>query len=158
MMTIAMYPGSFDPVTNGHVDIIQRAAAIFDKVIVAVAVNSKKKPLFNEEERMELLRQSVRHISNVSVVKSEGLTVDFARKYDVKVLVRGLRAVSDFENEMQISGINRHIEPGIETIFITADSAYNFLSSSIVKEAASFRADISKLVPPPVQEAIKQKF
>ncbi|MFS0560920.1 pantetheine-phosphate adenylyltransferase [Terribacillus sp. 179-K 1B1 HS] len=157
-MTIAMYPGSFDPVTNGHVDIIQRAAAIFDKVIVAVAVNSKKKPLFDEEERIELLRQSVKHLPNVSVAKAEGLTVDFARKHDVKVLIRGLRAVSDFESEMQISGINRHLQPGLETLFITADSAYSFLSSSIVKEAASFGADISKLVPPPVQEAIKQKY
>ncbi|MFP7169015.1 pantetheine-phosphate adenylyltransferase [Terribacillus halophilus] len=157
-MTIAMYPGSFDPVTNGHVDIIQRAAAIFEKVIVAVAVNSKKKPLFNEAERMELLRQSVKHLPNVSVARAEGLTVDFARKHDAKVLIRGLRAVSDFETEMQISGINRHLEPGLETLFITADSAYSFLSSSIVKEAASFGADVSKLVPAPVQEAIKQKF
>ncbi|PAD39959.1 pantetheine-phosphate adenylyltransferase [Terribacillus sp. 7520-G] len=157
-MTIAMYPGSFDPVTNGHVDIIQRAAAIFEKVIVAVAVNSKKKPLFNEAERMELLRQSVKHLPNVSVARAEGLTVDFARKHDAKVLIRGLRAVSDFESEMQISGINRHLEPGLETLFITADSAYSFLSSSIVKEAASFGADVSKLVPAPVQEAIKQKF
>ncbi|MFP7494199.1 pantetheine-phosphate adenylyltransferase [Terribacillus saccharophilus] len=157
-MTTAMYPGSFDPVTNGHVDIIQRAASIFEKVVVAVAVNSKKKPLFDEEERMELLRQSLDHLPNVHVAKAEGLTVEFARKHDAKVLIRGLRAVSDFESEMQISGINRHLEPGLETLFITADSAYSFVSSSIVKEAASYGADISRLVPAPVQEAIKQKY
>jgi pantetheine-phosphate adenylyltransferase len=157
-MTIAMYPGSFDPVTNGHVDIIKRAAAIFDEVIVAVAVNSKKQPLFNAEERVELVQESLKHFPNVKVAKAEGLTVDFAKRYDARVLIRGLRAVSDFESEMQISGINRHLEPELETLFITADAAYSFLSSSIVKEAASYGADISKLVPPPVHKAIKLKY
>ncbi|QXE02989.1 pantetheine-phosphate adenylyltransferase [Terribacillus sp. DMT04] len=157
-MTIAMYPGSFDPVTNGHVDIIKRAAAIFDEVIVAVAVNSKKQPLFNAEERVELVQESLKPFPNVTVVKAEGLTVEFAKRYDARVLIRGLRAVSDFESEMQISGINRHLEPELETLFITADAAYSFLSSSIVKEAASYGADISKLVPPPVHKAIKQKY
>jgi pantetheine-phosphate adenylyltransferase len=157
-MTIAMYPGSFDPVTNGHVDIIKRAAAIFDEVIVAVAVNNKKQPLFNAEERVELVQESLKHFPNVTVAKAEGLTVDFAKRYDARVLIRGLRAVSDFESEMQISGINRHLEPELETLFITADAAYSFLSSSIVKEAASYGADISKLVPPPVHKAIKLKF
>lgn len=155
---IAICPGSFDPITNGHLDIIQRGAKIFDEVIVVIFNNSSKNPLFNAQERAELIRQSTKDLPNVSVDVSDGLLVDYAKKRNVHCILRGLRAVSDFEYEMQITSMNKRLEPTIETFFMMTNNQYSFLSSSIVKEVAKYKGDISELVPPPVIEALKGKF
>lgn len=157
-MTIAVYPGSFDPVTYGHIDIIKRAARVYDKVIVAVLINSAKKPMFTLEERVELLRGCCEPYSNVEVDSFDGLTVNYAKSRHATVLVRGLRAVSDFENEMQLAHANHALMPGIETVFFATSMRYSYLSSTIVKEAAKYGSDISKFVPKNVEEAIKAKF
>lgn len=157
-MMKAIYPGSFDPVTNGHLDIIQRAASVVDELIIAVLINSDKKPLFTMDERMDMIREATREIPNIRVKSFTGLTVDFARENGAKVMVRGLRAVTDFESEMQIAQTNHSIEPDIETIFFTTSLEYSFLSSTIVKEIAQYGSDVSKLVPPVVEEAFHRKF
>ena len=157
-MKSAVYPGSFDPVTNGHLDIIQRAANVVDELVIAVLVNSDKKPLFTMEERMDMIREATKEIPNISVKSFTGLTVDFARENGAKVMVRGLRAVTDFESEMQIAQTNHSIEPGIETIFFTTSLEYSFLSSTIVKEIAHYGSNVSKLVPPVVEAAFHRKF
>lgn len=157
-MMKAIYPGSFDPVTNGHLDIIQRAANVVDELVIAVLVNSDKKPLFTMEERMDMIREATKEIPNISVKSFTGLTVDFARENGAKVMVRGLRAVTDFESEMQIAQTNHSIEPGIETIFFTTSLEYSFLSSTIVKEIAHYGSNVSKLVPPVVEAAFRRKF
>ena len=154
----AVYPGSFDPVTNGHLDITKRAARVYDKLIVAVLVNPAKHPLFTIEERVELLRECCAHFENVEVDSFEGLTVDFAKKHHAGVLVRGLRAVTDFENELQIAQVNHALMPGIETMFFATGLRWGYLSSTVVKEAASFGSDISKFVPKNVEEAVKKKY
>lgn len=154
----AICPGSFDPITNGHIDIIERGAKIFDKVIVAVFNNQSKSPLFTIEERLELIKESTKHLPNVTCDVSNGLLVDYAVKNNIDVILRGLRAVSDFEYEMQITSMNRKLNKEVETFFMMTNNQYSFLSSSIVKEVARYNSDVSDLVPPVVAEALKKKF
>ncbi|MGN0242474.1 MAG: pantetheine-phosphate adenylyltransferase [Lachnospiraceae bacterium] len=154
----AVYPGSFDPVTNGHLDIIKRSAAVVDHLIIGVLNNSKKQPLFSVEERVELLKSVTKEFPNVEVQAFDGMTVEFAKKNDAQLIVRGLRAVTDFENEMQIAQTNHSLEPSIDTMFLTTSLEYAFLSSTIVKEVAYYHGDISHFVPPVVQESIQNKM
>ena len=156
-MLTAIYPGSFDPVTMGHMDIIERAARVVDKLVIGVLGNSSKSPLFTPEERVELLREAVKDYSNVIVESFDGLTVDFARKHGAKIIVRGLRVVTDFESEMQMAQTNHYIDPEIDTMFFTTSLEYHFLSSTIVKEMVRFGRDVNGLVPACVAEALKQK-
>ncbi|KXG10439.1 pantetheine-phosphate adenylyltransferase [Anoxybacillus rupiensis] len=158
MASIAVCPGSFDPVTYGHLDIIRRGAKVFDQVYVAVLNNSSKKPLFSVEERIELLKEVVKPFKNVMVESFNGLLIDYARTKKANAILRGLRAVSDFEYEMQITSMNRVLDENIETFFMMTNSQYAFLSSSIVKEVAKYNGNISELVPPIVEEALRQKF
>lgn len=158
-MKTAIYPGSFDPITNGHLDVLKTAAAIFDKVIIAVAYNSEKQGgLLSVEERVDLIKKSVKDFDNVEVDSFEGLTVNYARKKDAKVLIRGLRAVSDFEFEMQLSQTNSALDKDIKTIFLTTRPKYNFISSSSVKEVVGLGGDCSKFVPQEVNEYLKTKY
>lgn len=158
MPKIAVVPGSFDPVTYGHIDIISRGAKVFEEVYVVVLNNAAKKPLFTVEERVELIKRVTSHIPNVKVEMFSGLLVEYARSVHASAIIRGLRAVSDFEYEMQITSMNRVLDEEIETFFIMTNNQYSFLSSSIVKEVAAYGADISELVPPTVEEALKEKF
>jgi pantetheine-phosphate adenylyltransferase len=158
MTRIAVCPGSFDPVTNGHLDIIHRGAKFFDKMIVAVLINSKKESLFTVEERVELLRQATSDLPNVEVDSFNGLLIDYMKKRHAQVLIRGLRAVTDFEYEMQIASMNKKLDDDVETFFMMTSSQYSFLSSSIVKEVARYKASVSDLVPPVVEQALKAKF
>lgn len=157
-MAIAIYPGSFDPVTRGHLDIIKRAAKINDHLIVAVLINSAKHPLFTIEERVALLQECCKDIPNVTVESFDGLTVDFARRRHATVMVRGLRAVTDFENEIQLAQTNHALMPGIETVFLATSIKWSYLSSTVVKEAARYGSDISKFVTPNVEKAVRAKF
>lgn len=156
--TLAICPGSFDPITNGHLDIISRGAKIFDEVIVAIFDNHSKAPLFTAEERIDLISKATAHLPNVSADSSNGLLVDYAKAQDANAILRGLRAISDFEYEMQITSMNKKLEPEIETIFMMTNNQYSFLSSSIVKEVAKYDANIECLVPKVVVEAIRKKF
>ena len=158
MPSIAVCPGSFDPITYGHLDIITRGAKVFDKMYVVVLNNSSKKPLFSVEERIELIREVTRDIPNVVVDSFQGLLVDYAKSVNAKAIIRGLRAVSDFEYEMQITSMNRVLDDEIETFFIMTNNQYSFLSSSIVKEVAKYGGDISELVPKRVEESLKTKY
>jgi pantetheine-phosphate adenylyltransferase len=158
MSKIAVVPGSFDPLTNGHLDIIKRAARVFGEVRVAVMNNSSKNSLFTVEERMAIIKDVATAFPNVKVESSSGLLVDYAKDVGASVIVRGLRAVSDFEYEMQITSMNRFLDESIETFFIMTNNQYSFLSSSIVKEVAKYGGDISALVPKPVETALKKKF
>ncbi|EAD9928301.1 pantetheine-phosphate adenylyltransferase [Listeria monocytogenes] len=155
---IAVIPGTFDPITNGHLDIIERAAKIFDVLYVSVLNNSSKNPLFTIEERMEMIRQVTAHLPNVQVESASGLTVDYAATRGATAIVRGLRAVSDFEYEMQIASMNRTLNADIETFFVMTNTKYSFLSSSMVKEVAQYQGDISELVPEIVNEQVQAKF
>ena len=157
-MTVAVYPGSFDPVTLGHVDIIRRAAKMFDRVVVAVGINMEKKPWFTVEERKELLRSATNDIENVEVVDFEGLLVDFARQYGSCVILKGLRAVSDFEYEFQMALTNNKLAPEIETVFLTTSAENMYLSSSVVKQIAAFGGDISSFVPDVIRESIVNRI
>lgn len=156
-MVRAVYPGSFDPVTLGHLDIIQRAAKAVDELVIGIAVNSAKTPLFTLEERAELLREVTKDFPNVSVRIFEGMTVEFARENDAHLIIRGLRAITDFETEMQIAQTNHTIDPELDTMFFTTSLNYAFLSSTIVKEVAFYGADISKFVPTAVIKAFRRK-
>ena len=156
-MATAVYPGSFDPVTRGHLDIIKRAAKINDQLIVAVLINSAKNPLFTVEERVALLRECCKDIPNVTVESFDGLTVDFAKKRHASVMVRGLRAVTDFENEIQLAQTNHALMPGIETMFLATSIKWSYLSSTIVREAAHYGQDVSKFVPSNVETALIAK-
>jgi len=158
MDKIAVVPGSFDPITNGHLDIIRRAADVFDVVYVAVMNNSSKQPLFDVDERMALIREVVKDMPHVRVESSSGLLIHYAKSKNANVIVRGLRAVSDFEYEMQITSMNRYLDEQIETFFIMTKNQNSFLSSSIVKEVAQYGGDIAKLVPPVVADALDEKF
>ena len=155
---IAVVPGSFDPITNGHLDIIKRAADVFDIVYVAVLNNSSKNPLFNMEERIDLIDQVTKQFANIRIESSSGLLIEYAQEKKAKAIVRGLRAVSDFEYEMQITSMNRVLDENIETFFIMAKNQYSFLSSSIVKEVAKYGGNVSELVPVVVEQALKEKF
>ncbi|HSL93737.1 MAG TPA: pantetheine-phosphate adenylyltransferase [Bacillota bacterium] len=157
-MSKAVYPGSFDPVTNGHLDVIERAAKVFDHLTVAVVRNVDKSPMFTVEERMVLLRSSTAHLSNVSVDRFEGLLVDYLRSVDSKVVIKGLRAISDFEYEFQMALMNRKLDSEIETLFMMTHNRYSYLSSSLVKEVARLGGDIDDLVPEAVLPAIRAKL
>lgn len=157
-MAIAVYPGSFDPVTKGHLDIIQRAAHINEHLIVAVLINSAKSPLFTLDERVQLLRECCKDMPNVTVESFDGLTVNFAKERGATVLVRGLRAVTDFEVEMQLAQINRALMPEIDTMFFATSISWSYLSSSVVKEAACYGSDVSKFVTPNVAKALQEKY
>jgi pantetheine-phosphate adenylyltransferase len=154
---IAVYPGSFDPVTKGHEDLIRRSLEFVDQLIVAVAVNTAKQPLFSLEERVALLRQAVPD-QRVAVQSFEGLLAEFAKRAGAKVIIRGLRAVSDFEYEFQMALMNRNLAPAIETVFLVPAFDLTYLSSSLVREVARFGGDVSQLVDPAVQKALKRKF
>ena len=149
-MSLAIYPGSFDPITCGHLDVLKRASEIFDRVIIAVITKPSKRSILPIDVKMDLIRQSVAALKNVEVDSFDGLTVDYARKKNAKVLIRGLRAVSDFEYEMQMAQMNKNLCPDLETMFLIPKPKYNFLSSSSVREVAALGGDISKFVPQPV--------
>ena len=155
---IAVYPGSFDPVTLGHLDIISRSAKIVDKLVVGILINSMKQPMFTMEERLMMLQETVSGLDNVEVQTFEGMTIDFARRNNAKVIIRGLRVISDYETEMQIAQVNRSIDPSIETMFLSTGLEYSFLSSTIAKEVAYYDAGVEKLVPPVVAKKFKEKF
>jgi len=157
-MRTVIYPGSFDPLTNGHLDIVQRAAKLFDKVIIAVANNETKKPLFSLKERVELVERGIKHLPNVEADSFNGLLVEFADKRGASAVIRGLRAVSDFEFEFQLALMNRKLNERIETIFMMPRGAYTFLSSRIVKEVARLGGDVTPFVPDHVHKALKGKF
>gem|GEM_PF-107207 len=156
-MRICIYPGTFDPVTNGHLDVVSRAARIFDKVIIGVALNQDKKPLFNAEERLRLIEENLGAWPNVSATLFEGLLMDFARENKATALVRGLRAVSDFEFEFQMALMNRHLDPAIETIFLMPHESYSFTSSSLMKQVSKFGGNIGKFVPANVATALQKR-
>lgn len=156
-MKIAIYPGSFDPVTNGHVDIIERAAKLADKLVVAVIRNPEKKPEFSLEQRVGMLADSLKKHKNVMVESFDGLLVDFARKNKANIIVRGLRAVSDFDYEFQMALTNRKMAPEIETLFFMTDYRYSYLSSSFVKQIARLGGDVGELVPRAVAERLKRR-
>jgi pantetheine-phosphate adenylyltransferase len=157
-MRRAIYPGSFDPVTNGHLDVIERARKLFDEVVVAVAHNDEKQPLFSLEERLNLLQQTVGRIESVRIAKFSGLLVEFAEAQDAGAVVRGLRAVSDFEFEFQMGLMNRNLNPKVETIFLMPKEEYTYLSSRIVKEIARLGGNVSSFVPACVAKALRRKF
>lgn len=157
-MKKAVYPGSFDPATNGHLDIITRASALFDEVIVGVLNNSSKSPLFSVEERVNILKEITKDLPNVQIQAFSGLSVDFARKCGAHVIIRGLRAITDFEYELQMAQTNRVLAPDIDTTFLTTNLEYAYLSSTTVKEVALFGGDISKFVPECVIEKVHKKL
>ena len=157
-MRRAIYPGSFDPVTFGHLDMIERAAKLVDELIVAVLINSAKNPLFSIENRVSMLEEMTKDIPNVRVESFDGLLIDYAKAVDANIIIRGLRAVTDFEYELQIAQTNRIINPAIVTLFLTTSLEYAYLSSTIVKEVASYGGDISRFVPEQVVERIYEKY
>ena len=156
-MLRGIYPGSFDPVTLGHIDIIERSSKMVDELIVGVLQNKAKTPLFSVEERVKMLKEVTKHLTNVKIVAFEGLLVEFAKQMEAKVIIRGLRAITDFEYELQMAQTNHKLEPEIETIFLTTNLEYSFLSSSTVKEVASFGGDISQFVPDVIEKKIQEK-
>ena len=158
MTKIVLYPGTFDPITNGHLDLIERATRLFDKVIVAVANSSGKNPLFDIEQRISLVEKAVADLDNVSVCGFKGLLVDLAKEKNATVLLRGLRAVSDFEYEFQLANMNRQLAPDVESLFLTPSQKYSFISSTLVREVASLGGDVSRFVPPVVLAELHNKF
>ena len=156
-MSIAVYPGSFDPVTLGHLNIIRRAAAVFDELLVCVMINSGKNPLFTQEERVELITRTVAKYPNVRVEASEGLLVNFMKKWGAKVIIKGMRAVSDYEREFQIALVNRKLDPNIETFLMPSSEKYTYLSSTVVKEMAKYGADLRTFVPQEIIEDVLSK-
>ena len=157
-MIKAIYPGTFDPITVGHLDVIKRAAAIYGKLVVAVMDNQHKKCTFTKEERIALIQKCVKDLPNVDVVLGEGLTVELAKKYGCKVVVRGIRAVSDYEYELGLATANMNLDKNIETVFLVAKPELSFLSSSIAKEIASFNGDISSYIPKSIQKEVSKKL
>lgn len=158
MKKIAIYPGTFDPVTNGHIDIIVRAAALFDKVIIAVANNLQKKPMFTVEERMDMIQHVVQDVKNIEIDKIDGLVVDFAQQRQAHAIIRGLRAMSDFEYELQMALVNRKLNDDLTTVFLMPHERYTYLNSSIVKELTTFGGRIDCFVPQYVKEKLKEKL
>ncbi len=156
-MKIAIYPGSFDPITKGHLDVLHTGTEIFDKVIIAVAKNSEKKSFLTVDERVNLIKESVQHLENVEVDSFEGLTIEYAKRKGAQILLRGLRAVSDFEYEMQLSQANSALSSDIKTVFLITKPKYNFISSSTIKEIFLNGGDISKFVPAPVEEYLNKR-
>jgi len=155
---VAIYPGSFDPITNGHLDLIQRGSRLFDRLIVSILRNESKAPLFTVEERIEMLHEVVQVYPNVEVDSFNGLLVDHAAAYNATVLLRGIRAISDYEYELQMALMNRRLRPDIETVFLLAQEAYSFISSRLVKEVFGLGGDISGLVPPSVEARMHQRL
>ncbi|SHJ58067.1 pantetheine-phosphate adenylyltransferase [Desulfofundulus thermosubterraneus] len=157
-MRIAVYPGSFDPITNGHLDVIERAACLFDQLVVAVSRNTSKKPLFTVSERLEMLREVLQPYYNVVVDSFDGLTVNYAKSLGAQAIIRGLRAISDFENEFMMALTNKKLVPSIDTLFLMTRAEYSFISSSAVKEVAYFGGCVRDLVPPVVEQKLREKF
>ena len=158
MKKIAIYPGSFDPITNGHIDLIRRASKLFDKVIVGITQNSKKTSFLNIDDRIQITNTALKNIDNIEVLSFDTLLVDFANAQNAQVILRGLRAVSDFEYEFQLSGMNKHLNPNIETLFMTPAEQYANISSSLVREILSLGGDISAFVPKSVEDHLKSKL
>jgi len=158
MKRVALYPGSFDPMTNGHLSIIHRGLKTFDGLIVAIANNSKKTPVFTVEERKEMIRAAVGDDPRVEIASFQGLMVDYARKRGVTIVLRGLRAVSDFEYEFQLANMNRKLDPGVDTVFMMTGEDYFYISSQLVREVASLGGNLDGLVPEPVQRALREKY
>ena len=154
---LAVFPGSFDPLTNGHVDIILRSARLFERIVVAVLVNQDKKPLFSADERVGIIREVFREYTNVEAESFEGLLVEYARRRRASAIIRGIRAISDYEYEFQMALMNRHLEPMLETVFMMPAEQYTYLSSRLTKEVFSLGGDVSGLVPPAVEQAMKRK-
>lgn len=154
----ALYPGTFDPITNGHTDLVVRASRVFDRLIIAIAESPHKTPLLSLDERIALARHEMRHLDNVEVVGFSSLLVDFVQAMGAGVILRGLRAVSDFEYEFQLASMNRHLEPEVETLFMTPDERFGFISSTLVKEVARLHGDVSEFVCPEVQLALHRRF
>lgn len=157
-MKISIYPGSFDPITNGHIDIIERASKISDKLIVSVLNNVEKKSLFTVDERVQMIKESTKHFQNVEVDSFDGLLVDYAKSKNANIIIRGLRAVTDFEYELQLAQTNRELYNKVETLFLLTSIQYSYLSSSIVKQVAAENGDISKFVPDFVVNKLKEKY
>ena len=152
----ALYPGTFDPITNGHHDLVRRASSIFDRVVIAIAVNPSKAPRFSLDKRVELARSVLADLPNVEVMGYSGLTVDFAKAQDLNVIIRGLRAVSDFEFEFQLANMTRHLDPQIETVFMTPQEQFTFISSTLVREIAALGGNVSEFVHPVVADALRR--
>jgi len=157
-MKIVVYPGTFDPITNGHIDLVERALRLFDHVIVAIAKSSKKNPLFTLEERVDLTTSTLSHLDNVEVCGFDCLLADFVKERNATGMIRGLRAVSDFEYEFQMANMNRALAPQMESIFLTPSEKFSYLSSSFIREIASLGGDVSQFVPEIVENALKEKF
>lgn len=157
MAVSAMYPGTFDPITLGHEDLVRRAGRLFDKVVVAIAANPSKEPMFTLEERVALAQTALAEFDNVEVTGYDGLTVDFARQNDLQVIVRGLRAISDFEYEFQLANMNRHLTDEVETAFLTPTETYTYISSSLVREICTLGGDVSEFVSPEVKIALMER-
>lgn len=155
-MNIVVYPGTFDPITNGHTDLVERAARMFDRIILAVASNPKKKPMLDLEQRVSLARQVLSHLDNVEVVGFDNLLAEFVREKNANIILRGLRAVSDFEYEFQLANMNRVLAPHVESLFLTPAEKYSYISSTLVREIAALNGDVSKFVHPQVHQALKQ--
>ena len=158
MSTKAIYPGTFDPITNGHIDIITRAAGMFDKVVLAIAASPSKKPMFSLEERVALATEATVHLANVEVVGFSDLMANFARSQQANILIRGLRAVADFEYEMQLAHMNRHLMPALESVFLMPSTEWSFISSSLVKEVARHQGDVAHFLPANVHQALLAKL
>lgn len=157
-MKIAIYPGSFDPVTLGHLDIIERIAKVFDKVIVGILINKNKTPLFSVEEKMDMLKEVTKHLPNIEIIAFEGLLIEFAKQQKASVIVRGLRGVTDFEYELQMAQGNQQFYEEVETMFLATSAKYSYISSSMVKEIAHFGGDVEGFVPDYVKERVKEKY
>jgi pantetheine-phosphate adenylyltransferase len=157
MAVSAMYPGTFDPITLGHEDLVRRASGLFDKVVVAIAANPGKEPMFSLDERVALARSVLKDFDGVEVTGYEGLTVNFAKEHGLRVIVRGLRAISDFEYEFQLANMNRHLTDEVETAFLTPTETYTYISSSLVREIAALGGDISEFVSPAIREALLER-
>ena len=158
MSTKAIYPGTFDPITNGHIDIITRAAGMFDKVVLAIAASPSKKPMFSLEERVAMATEATAHLANVEVVGFSDLMANFARIQQANILIRGLRAVADFEYEMQLAHMNRHLMPALESVFLMPSTEWSFISSSLVKEVARHQGDVAHFLPANVHQALLAKL
>lgn len=157
-MRVAVYPGSFDPITNGHLDIIERASKVFDKVIVGVLINKNKQPVFTSAERVEFIKKATAHLENVETAGFDGLLVDFARQRGATVIIKGLRTVNDFEYEFQMALLNKAIDSECETMFMMTNSKYSYISSSMVKELAQYKGDLEGMVPSQIIDKIKEKY
>lgn len=159
MSKIALFPGSFDPFTNGHLNIVERATKIFDQVIIGIFTNTNKTALFSLEEKLELTKEATKHLENVTIVAQEaGLTVTIAQKMGANFLIRGLRSIKDYEYERDIAFMNQHLNQEVETVFLLADNAHSSLSSSVIKEIAQFSGDVSPFLPPVINQAMKEKM